>query len=110
MRVRGLVLPPTFIPRYLLLARIVLKFGKSAPGVDGRAYEVYQFGVHFVTLLLGQAYHCAECDDFTLDNVLWEAIDLLVWIDKKSDTLTADGKRPLELPPVFRRLFFLPPV
>ena len=77
----------------------------SAPGVDGEPYEVYYYGIRYVSALLGQALHSAQMYPSLLPVVLGVAIDLLVWIFKFPGADTAAGMRPLQLPPCFRRLF-----
>ena len=87
------------------LAAVVLAPADSAPGIDAEPYEVYHYGVRFVSCLLGQAVYACEDGDEELHDVLGPSVDLLVWILKYPGAVDPDGMRPLQLPTCFRRLF-----
>ena len=87
------------------LSRLILRGKGSAPGVDQEPYEVYHYGVGFVSALLAQAFHATNMDDGDPDAVLGPSVDLLIWIPKASGTQPADGMRGLQLPCCLRRHF-----
>ena len=98
--------PPVELPlAWRRLASTVLGPGGSAPGLDGEPYEVYHYGVRFVSALLGQALHAAQDHPDLLDVVLGPSIDLLAWIPKVPGADQVHTLRPLQLPPCFRRLY-----
>ena len=83
----------------------VLAAGGSMPGPDGQPYEAFHWGAVFIAWLLGQAFHAARRSGAQLRQVLGPCVDLLVWIPKAVDDGTANGRRPLQLPRCFIRLF-----
>ena len=82
----------------------ILAAGGSAAGADGTPYEVYHAGVGFVAALVGQAFWAARRSEWHLRLALGPNIELLIWIPKRADALTAEGQRPLQLPTCLRRL------
>ena len=93
------------IPGRRQIAQQILRAGGAATGIDGKPYEVINFGVEFTVCLLGQAFHAASTCEASICLILRPAQDLLVWIPKKAGADTADEQRPLQLPPCFHRLF-----
>ena len=87
------------------LSRLILRGKGSAPGVDQEPYEIYHYGVGFVSALLAQAFHATDREDGDPGSVLGPSVDLLIWIPKASGTQPADGMRGLQLPGCLRRHF-----
>ena len=71
-------IPRTPAPRLQALARLILKVGGPAGGVDGRPYEVYHHGVNFVAWLLAQAIHASVNGLEAVACVIGIGIDLLL--------------------------------
>ena len=103
-RQRRAVLPDSPAPVWEDLAAAVLAPAGTAPGLDCEPYEVYHFGVRFVSGPLRQAVFAAELGDAELVLVLGPSVDLLFWILKPLDAVDPAGWRPVQLPTCFRRL------
>ena len=72
---------------------------------DGIPYEAYHPGMRFVSCLIGQALLAADESVATVNRILGQAIDVLVWIMKTRTAEKASDTRPLHLPSCLRMLF-----
>ena len=106
----------TQIPRASLrfLRGCILSAHGSAPGVDGRPYEIYHLHPQLFACLRQQAFLCLPDEPLRdpwglekspLDQILGPPVDLLVWIPKATLAHLISQQRPLQLPNCLGRLF-----
>ena len=98
-------LPQQPEPLTRALASTILNAKNSAPGLDGKPYEIYHHGVPFTVHLLGQAFLAMDTDNGDCTDILGPNHDLGIWIPKKEGNELPSGQRPLQLPSTLRRLF-----
>ena len=112
-RQRTHLLPDEIHATWEFLRGCVLAASGSAPGLDGVPYEAYQLYPQLMAAILGQALYSLHREDrpdpfgrqqSSLNPLIGNAIDLLVWIGKKPGDRRVGQQRPLQLPTCARRL------